>query len=85
MTILQAVALRMKWHMLPYSSACAHRNLESEWDELGSSTGKYVCMVCGNSVVLQSKQPLLKRKQSRFHQMGTFYKPEGQGNIFRLH
>lgn len=67
MTILQAVGLRMKWNMLPYASACGHRNLELEWDDVGNSTGKYVCMVCGESVVLQSKDPLLKRRTLRFH------------------
>jgi hypothetical protein len=66
MTILQAAALRMKWNMLPYASACEHRNLELEWDDLGYSTGKYVCIVCGESVVLHSKHPLLKRKSTVF-------------------
>ena len=61
MKILQAVALRMKWNMLPYSSACEHRNLELESDDLGYSTGKYVCLVCGESVVLQPKHPLPER------------------------
>ena len=66
MTILQAAALRMKWNMLPYSSACEHRNLELEWDDLGCSTRKYVCIVCGESIVFQSKHPLLKRKSIVF-------------------
>jgi len=66
MTILQTAGLRMKWNMLPSSSACEHRNLELEWDELGCSTRKYVCLVCGESVVLQSKHPLLKRKSIVF-------------------
>jgi hypothetical protein len=67
MTILQAAALRMKWNMLPYSSACEHQNLELEWDDLGYSTGKYVCIVCGESVVLQPKHPSLRRKTYSFH------------------
>lgn len=65
MTILQAAALRMKWNMLPYSSACEHRNLELERDDLGSSTGRYACIVCGESVALQSKDP--KRNRYSFH------------------
>ena len=67
MTILQAVALRMKWNMLPYASACEHRNLELEWDDIISSTGKYVCLVCGESVVLQPKHPLPERTKYSFH------------------
>lgn len=61
MTILQAAGLRMKWNMLPYSSACEHRNLELEWDDLRHSTGRYVCTVCGESVVLQPKPLMWKR------------------------
>src|ERR1041385_5748779 len=65
MTILQAVAIRMKWNMLPYGSACQHRNLELEWDDIGNSTGKYVCTACGESVVLQPKH--LRWKRYSFH------------------
>jgi hypothetical protein len=46
MTIFQAAALRMKWNMLPYASACGHRNLELN-DDIGNSMGKYVCIACG--------------------------------------
>ena len=67
MTIFQAAALRMKWNMLPYGSACGHRNLELEWDDSGNSTGKYVCIACGESVVIQSKHPWLRRKTYGFH------------------
>ena len=66
MTNLQATALRMKWNVLPYGSACGHRNLELEWDEIGNSTGKYVCLVCGESVVLQPKHPWQRRKSIVF-------------------
>ncbi len=65
MTILQAVALRMKSDMLPYGSACRHLNLELEWDDSGNSTGKYVCTACGESVVLQPKH--LRWKRYSFH------------------
>lgn len=63
MAILQAVTLRMKWNMLSYTSVCEHRNLELEWDDLGYSRGKYVCIVCGESVAIQAKYPLLKRRR----------------------
>jgi hypothetical protein len=64
MTILQAVALRMKWNQLPYTSACEHRNLELEWDDLGYSGGKYVCIVCGEICRLQPEPPLLKGRSN---------------------
>jgi len=67
MTILQGAALRMKWNMLPYSSACGHRNLELEWDDIGNSTGKYICIACGESVLFQPNHPLLRRKRYSFH------------------
>jgi hypothetical protein len=63
MTILQAVALRMKWNRLPYTSACEHRTLELEWDNLGYPREKYVCIVCGESFPLQPKHLLLRRKK----------------------
>jgi hypothetical protein len=63
MTILQAGALRMKWNRLPYPSVCEHRNLELESDDFGYSMGNYVCIVCGESVVVQPKHPFQKENK----------------------
>lgn len=54
MTILQAVALQMKWKQLTDHVPCEHPNLELAWDILGHSDGRYVCTHCGEFVAQQS-------------------------------
>lgn len=49
MTMTQAAALRVKWKQQADRSQCEHLNLELEWDDLGRSTGNYICILCGKS------------------------------------
>ena len=49
MTMIEAAALRVKWQQRTDRSPCEHLNLELEWDDLGHSTGNYVCILCGKS------------------------------------
>lgn len=53
MTMIQAVALQMKWKQRTDRSPCAHLNLELLWDVLGHSEGDYICIRCGESVAQQ--------------------------------
>ena len=48
MTTNQAAAIRVNWKQHD-QSPCKHLNLELEWDDLGHSTGNYVCILCGVS------------------------------------
>jgi hypothetical protein len=50
MTTIQAAALRVKWKQRLDPSECEHLNLELEWNNLGHSTGNYVCILCGEPV-----------------------------------
>jgi hypothetical protein len=50
MTIEQAAALRVKWKQRVERSPCEHLNLELEWNDLGHSTGNYVCIICGEPI-----------------------------------
>ena len=50
MTILQAVALQMKWKQRTDHLPCEHLYLELAWDTLGHSDGNYVCTHCGETV-----------------------------------
>lgn len=54
MTVLQAVALQMKWKQRTDHVPCEHPNLELAWDILGHSDGSYVCTHCGEFVAQQS-------------------------------
>lgn len=51
MTMNQAAALRVRWkERADLSTDCEHLNLELEWNDLGHSTGNYICILCGESV-----------------------------------
>jgi hypothetical protein len=52
MTIEQAATLRVKWKQKQRAvrTKCTHLNLELEWDDLGHSTGNYICILCGKPV-----------------------------------
>jgi hypothetical protein len=50
MTIHQADAIRVNWKRRADLLACMHLNLELEWNDLGHSTGYYVCILCCESV-----------------------------------
>ena len=55
MTMNQAVVLRIRWTQQVDRSQCEHRNLELEWNELGHSTGNYICTLCGEPVAERKK------------------------------
>jgi hypothetical protein len=46
MTIIEAKERRRIWKMLGNKS-CNHANVELERDDIGTSTGDYVCTMCG--------------------------------------
>ena len=46
----QAAAIRLMWEERADPIPCEHMTLELEWDDLGHSTGNYVCIRCGVSV-----------------------------------
>ena len=50
MTIEQAAAIRVKWKQRVEHSPCEHLNLELERNDLGHSTGNYVCIICGEPI-----------------------------------
>ena len=50
MTKAEAEAVRVKWKQRPDRTPCEHLNLELEWNDLGHSTGKYTCILCGEPV-----------------------------------
>jgi hypothetical protein len=50
MTKSQAAGIRLIWEEPADHIPCEHLNLEFEWDDLGHSTGNYVCIRCGVSV-----------------------------------
>jgi hypothetical protein len=46
----QAAAIRLIWDERVVRIPCEHLTLELEWDDLGHSTGNYVCIRCAVSV-----------------------------------
>ena len=50
MTKSEAEALRVKWKQRVEPPACAHLIQVEEVDEVGYSTGHYVCNLCGEPV-----------------------------------
>ena len=46
MTKNQAAAIRLMWEERADRISCEHLTLELEWDDLGHSTGNYVCIRC---------------------------------------
>ena len=50
MTSPQAAALRMKWQQRETHLSCDHVTVELELNELGDTTGNYICIICGESV-----------------------------------
>src|SRR4029079_5718582 len=50
MTSPQAVALRMKWQQRQIHLSCVHVTVELELNDLGDTTGNYICILCGESV-----------------------------------
>jgi hypothetical protein len=50
MTINQAVLIRAKWRGQSILETCRHLNLEMEFNDVGDSTGNYVCIFCGEPV-----------------------------------
>ena len=51
MNMDQAAAIRRKWNQGGILQSCEHVNLESELNDLGDTTGNYVCILCGESVL----------------------------------
>ena len=54
MTINQAVLIRAKWRGQSILETCRHLNLELEFNDVGDSTGNYVCILCGEPVAQRS-------------------------------
>ena len=50
MTIKQAALIRAKWRGQATLETCRHLTLELELNDEGDSTGKYVCILCGELV-----------------------------------
>ncbi len=50
MTKDQAAAIRLRWEQRAYEISCQHLTLELERNDRGDATGKYICILCGESV-----------------------------------
>jgi hypothetical protein len=51
MKIKQADFIRARWRGQSALETCRHMTLEVELNDQGDSTGNYVCILCGVSVV----------------------------------
>ncbi len=54
MTFKQEAYIRARWRGQSTLEACRHVALELEFNDLGDSTGNYVCIVCGELVAQRS-------------------------------
>jgi len=50
MNMDQAATIRRKWNQGGILQSCDHLILELELNDLGDTTGNYVCILCGESV-----------------------------------
>jgi rubrerythrin len=50
MTKNEAAAIRLRWEQRAYDIPCEHLTLELERNDRGDTTGKYICILCGESV-----------------------------------
>ena len=55
MTKEQAAALQRRWEQRAYNIPCEHLTLELERNGEGHATGKYICILCGESVAERKK------------------------------
>jgi|KBSMisStandDraft_5_1062788.scaffolds.fasta_scaffold154719_4 hypothetical protein len=51
MTIMESTRIRAKWRGQSALETCRHLTLKLEINDQGDSTGNYVCILCGVSVV----------------------------------
>ena len=54
MTFKQVAFIRARWKGQSVLKPCRHLTLELEFNDLGNSTGNYVCIVCGELVAQRS-------------------------------
>jgi len=57
-TKAEATALGLRWKQRGYQIPCAHLTLDSESNEEGDATGKYICILCGGFFHAQGIQPV---------------------------
>ena len=50
MTKDQAAILRLSWEQRASDMTCEHLTLELERNDRGDATGKYICILCGESL-----------------------------------
>ena len=50
---MDQAAIRRKWNEGGIHLSCDHLDLEIELNDLGDTTGNYVCILCGESMVLR--------------------------------
>jgi hypothetical protein len=71
MTSPQAAALRVKWQQRQTHLSCDHVTVELELNDLGDTTGNYICILCGESVahkqVVHAERVMNKAEPGALH------------------